>query len=195
MLRYLIPRIAWSDLPPMIAAGLIGAVVAESYGVLHDQVTFTISSEYFTKFKFDQFRYADFGFAERVFVAEIGILATWWVGLFCGWFLARRQIPGQPRIVAWRKIAIGSAIILLCALLSAGAGFGYGLWRGPGAEYSAWRAMLDHLDIEDRWSFIRVAYIHNASYLGGLIGLVLALACIHPKRLPTNPTPAATSPA
>lgn len=41
---------------------------------------------------------------------------------------------------------------------------------------------LDSLDIEDRWAFIRVAYIHNASYLGGVIGLVLALLLVRPDR-------------
>ena len=83
MLKYLIPRIALRDLPPMLAAGLVGAVIAGVYGTLHDQFTFTISPEYFTKLKFDQFRWANLGLPERVFVAEIGFLATWWVGFFC----------------------------------------------------------------------------------------------------------------
>ncbi|MBC7854004.1 MAG: hypothetical protein IAF94_11250 [Pirellulaceae bacterium] len=195
MLRYLIPQVALRDLPPMFGVGIVDAIIAGTYGILHDQVTFSISPEYFTKLKFEQFRWANLGLPERVFVAEIGFLATWWVGLFCGWFLARRHIPGQSPISAWRKIMIGCGIILLCALPSAGAGFGYGSWRGPNADYSPWRTMLDFLHIEDHWSFIPVAYIHNASYLGGLIGLILALACVHPKRQPTNPTPAATSPA
>jgi hypothetical protein len=30
----------------------------------------------------------------------------------------------------------------------------------------------------DLRSFVRVAYIHNASYLGGLIGLILAIIYI-----------------
>lgn len=166
----------------MLGAGFVGALVAGIYGIVHDQLTYTISPEYFTKLKFEQFRWANLGLPERFFVAEIGFLATWWVGFFCGWFLARRLIPGQPRIQAWRQIMFGCAIILLCALLSAGAGFGFGLWRGPVADYTAWRAMLAYLHIEDQWSFIRVAYIHNASYLGGVIGLILALACVHPRK-------------
>ncbi|MCE9528344.1 MAG: hypothetical protein K8R36_20055 [Planctomycetales bacterium] len=182
MLKYLFPRIALRDLPPMFGIGLFGALVAGNFGILHDQVTYTISPEYFTKLKFEQFRWANFGLPERIFAGEIGFLATWWVGFFSGWFLARRQIPGQPRLQAWRNIMISCAIILLCALLSAGAGFGYGLGRGPDADYSAWRPALTHLQIEDQWSFLRVAYIHNASYLGGIIGLVLALACVHPKQ-------------
>jgi len=158
------------------------------YGTLHDQVTYTISPEYFTKLKFDQFHYADFGFPDRVFAAEIGFLATCWVGFFGAWFLARRLIPKQPRSRALRQISIGFATISACALLSASIGFGYGLWRGSGADYASWQSTLSYLDIENDWAFIRVAYIHNASYLGGLVGLVLALAFVRPLRTP-DPDP------
>src|SRR5690242_10176342 len=112
MLRFLIPRIALRDLGPMIGVAVVGAIVAGVYGMLHDQITYTISPEYFTKLKFDQFAYAEFGFSERVFVAEIGFLATWWVGFFSAWFLARRLVPDQPRPRAFRQIAVGLAIIL-----------------------------------------------------------------------------------
>lgn len=182
MLRFLIPQLALRDLPVMLGVAAVGAVFAGVYGTLHDQVTFTISPEYFTKLKFDQFEYADFGLPPRVFVAQIGFLATWWVGFVCAWFLARRLVPGQSRRRSLRQIAVGFAINFACALLSAGVGFGYGVWRGPSADYSSWRPILDSLDIEDRWAFIRVAYIHNASYLGGVIGLVLALLLIRPQR-------------
>jgi hypothetical protein len=182
MLRFVIPRIALRDLPPMIAVAVSGAIVAGIYGILHDQITYTISPEYFSKLKFDQFRYADFGLPNRVFVAEIGFLATCWVGLFCGWFLARRLIPKQPKRRALRQISIGFAIVLACALLASMVGFGYGLWRGPGADYSSWDVTLDYLDIEDKWSFMRVAYIHNAGYLGGLAGLILALIVVRSDR-------------
>ena len=182
MLRFLIPRIALRDLPPMIAVAFVGAIVAGIYGIFHDQITYTISPEYFTKLKFDQFHYADIGLPDCVFVVAIGFLATWWVGFFCAWFLARRLIPEQPRSHALRQISIGVAIVLVCAILSATIGFGYGLWRGPSADYSFWKPMLSLLKIEDNWSFIRVAYIHYASYLGGLLGLILALVCVRPDR-------------
>ena len=100
--RFLIPRIALRDLPPMIAVAVVGAIVAGIYGIVHDQITYTISPEYLTKLKFDQFHYADIGPPDRVFVAAIGFLATWWVGFFCAWFLARRLIPEQPRSHALR---------------------------------------------------------------------------------------------
>jgi hypothetical protein len=47
------------------------------------------------------------------------------------------------------------------------------LWHGT--DYSAWEDFETSLEITDLPSFVRVAYIHNASYLGGLIGLVAAI--------------------
>lgn len=190
MLRFLIPQFARRDLPPMIGVAVVGAIAAGVYGVLHDQVTFTISDEYLTKLKFDQYHYANFGYPVRVFVAEVGFLATWWVGFFCAWFLARRLIPGQPRRTALRQIAIGFAIIFACALLSASIGYVYRLWREPNADYSVGRSSLQSLGIEDHRAFIRVACIHNASYVGGIAGLLLALIVLRPDRSSTTNCPA-----
>jgi len=61
----------------MVGYSLVGAVMASVYGVMHDQFTYSISPEYFTRLKFLQFQYADFGLPARFFVAEIGFLATW----------------------------------------------------------------------------------------------------------------------
>jgi hypothetical protein len=182
LLKYLVPRIALADLPPMFAAAALGAVLAGMYGIGHDQFTYSISPEYFTNLKFEQFRYADFGWGERVFVAEIGFLASWWVGMIAAWFVARRLIPGQLRSRAWRQIAIGFGIVFGCGLAAGLIGYAIGIIRGPDADYSSWRwAFMQH-GIEDEWAFVRVAYIHNASYLGGLIGLIAALIALRPKR-------------
>ena len=78
----------------MLGYALMGALIAGLYGVVHDQITYSMSPEYFTRVKFFQFHYADFGLPPRSFVAEIGFLATWWVGLIAGWFLGARRRPG-----------------------------------------------------------------------------------------------------
>ena len=96
----------------MFGVAVVGAIVAGIYGVLHDQLTYSISPEYFTNLKFKQFHYADFGLGDRVFVSCIGFLATWWVGLIIARFLARRFIPDQPRVIAYRKILKAVAVVL-----------------------------------------------------------------------------------
>lgn len=82
------PKITLHGLLVTLGYALMGALIAGLYGTVHDQITYSISLEYFTRLKFAQFHYAEFGLPPRVFVAAIGFLATWWVGFIAGWFIA-----------------------------------------------------------------------------------------------------------
>jgi hypothetical protein len=157
----------------MLGYSVVGAVLAGLYGVLHDQVTYSISPEYFTRLKFAQFHYADFGLPPRFFVAEIGFLATWWVGFVAAWFIARITVPAFPRAAAFRHSVRGFLIIFAFAFTAAIVGYLLSLLHG--SDYSAWGDLTSTLGVLDLPSFVRVAYIHNASYLGGLVGLVAAI--------------------
>ena len=174
-MNILYPRFRLNLLPAMLGYALLGSIIAGLYGIAHDQITYSLSPEYFTRLKFVQFHFADFGLPPRFFVAEIGFLATWWVGFIAGWLLARMALPKWPAAEARSRILRGFGIILACALLASLLGFGLGLLRGPNANYSAWQEFVETRGIVDLPGFVRVAYIHNASYLGGLIGLILAL--------------------
>jgi hypothetical protein len=59
-----------------------------------------------------------------------------------------------------------------------------GLWRSSNPDYSSWQDLAQTHGIRDLPGFVRVAYIHNSSYLGGLIGLVAAI--IHLQREKTK---------
>ena len=172
-MNILYPKISFALFPAMLAYAAGGAALAGVYGVLHDQLTYSISPEYFTRLKFAQFHYADFGLPARVFVAEIGFLATWWVGLVAGWFIARVSVPACSRPGAFRCCTRGFLIVLACATGAAIIGYVLGLFYG--SDDSTWQSMASALGIVDLPSFVRVAYIHNAGYLGSLIGLILAI--------------------
>jgi len=174
----LYPKIRWASLPAMLGYAGLGAVLAGLYGILHDEITYTISPEYFTRLKFYQFDYADFGLPPRVLVAEIGFLATWWVGFFAAWFLARVTVPAFPPRLAFRYTVQGFVIVFLSALTAGIVGFA--LRAMPGVHYddTAWADFAAALSISDLPSFVRVAYIHNAGYLGGLLGLVAAIGYV-----------------
>jgi hypothetical protein len=167
------PKIRLSHLPTMLGYAAFGGILAGVYGIAHDQITYSISNEYFTRFKFSQFHYANFGMSPRVFVAEIGFLATWWVGFFAAWFIARLAVPAFSRRAALRYSLRGFGIIIAAALIASIVTYFWGLWHG--IDYSAWEDFETSLEIRDLPSFVRVAYIHNASYLGGLIGLIAAI--------------------
>jgi hypothetical protein len=179
-MNVLYPKIPFASLPAMLAHAAGGAVLAGLYGIVHDQLTYSISPEYFTRLKFPQFHHADFGLPARVLVAEIGFLATWWVGFIAGWFMARITVPTFSRAAAIRHTACGFLIVLACAFGAEIVCYVLGLFHG--SDYSTWQSMASTLGIVDLPSFVRVAYIHNAGYLGCLIGLILAIIYVRKQK-------------
>ncbi len=179
--RYLYPHIKKADIFPIFTCSLLGALISGLYGIVHDQITFTISPEYFTNLKFKQFYYVDFGFSHRVFVAAIGFVATWWVGLFIGWCFGRRYVPRTDRGAAVLKIATAFLIVFTSTFAFAVGAYLYGS-LSEAAQSSSWSPIVDAYKVLDRKAFVTVVYIHNGSYLGGLVGLVGALLVVRPSR-------------
>ena len=170
------PTIQLRSLPVMLRISLMGALIASVYGALHDQITYTISHEYFTKVKFIQFGYADFGLSDRIFAATVGILATWWVGFFAGWFFARIAVPRTSQAVA-QKICLGGFAIMVAFVITAAA-VGWGLAQVRGDDYANWMPLIWLNEIADYEPFVTVAYIHNANYIGGAIGFTVAIVFV-----------------
>ena len=68
----------------MLPLGLIFAcVLAGLYGVVHNQISYTVSPEYFHEFKFNQFRIEP-NFQNRLGASLVGWHASWWMGLIIG---------------------------------------------------------------------------------------------------------------
>lgn len=170
----LLPSFSVSHFCILSRITLICTVLAGFYGAIHDQISFTISEEYFTKMKFDQFRWADFGLPARLFAALIGFLATWWIGLIGGWILGRiglaelKERTGHD--FTYRAFSISVCVAAVIGLL--GALLGWAMARRP--DLTSWRAWEVHLNLIDLPGFIVVAYLHWASYIGGLFGLMMA---------------------
>lgn len=166
----------------MLLFGVFGAVIAGIYGILHNQITFTLGYEYFTEFKFHQFHYLDKSQPERLVVAEIGFLATWWVGFFAGWFMGRITVPHLPLRIAAAQSLRGVLIMILTAVLFACAAYFIAPTVNEDPRMQHWEALLMPNDVIDSVAFVQVGYIHNASYLGGLVGLILALVWLRMSR-------------
>lgn len=155
--------------------GLTGALVAGAYGIVHDQITYSIGPEYFSGVKFHQFRWADFGFPDRIFVGEIGFLATHWVGFLTGWALGRVSHGGAPVSAVVRGAYRGFGITLGGALLGAIAGFALFFVMDFKAESSGLVDLAESIGVADVPGFVRVALIHNGGYLGAMLGLIISL--------------------
>ena len=168
MRSLLLPAADWPVLRKTSLLALAGALIAGCFGILHDQITYTISPEYFTRMKFDQFRAADFGFPKRVFVAEIGFLGTWWAGLIIAWFLARIALPkfASPAKRVMKAMAILVSITIVFGTV------GYFLGPTLFGNRPGWREALDSMGVTDPTAFHRVAAIHLGSYAGALLGWI-----------------------
>ncbi|MBB3697045.1 hypothetical protein KMW28_21630 [Flammeovirga yaeyamensis] len=166
----------------LIIAPILGGI----YGVIHDQITYSISEEYYTKFKFIQFGLENWGMGQnigtirtpeielanpRLGAAIVGVLATWWVGLIIGIFLGFIGLihrNGKEMLnISLKAFLLTIGIALLTGLI----GLLYGkifLVDNPPNWF-----LPDNLI--ERGSFIMVGSMHNFSYLGGLIGLISAI--------------------
>jgi hypothetical protein len=166
---------------------ILGLLIAGMYGVVHDQITYTISTEYFTKFKFLQFGLDGYSVVPRIKVAIVGFLASWWMGIPIGLVVSSVGfIHYSPRrmFVASMK-AFG--IVALTTLAVGLAGLAYGFFRTSNinlADYSGWYIpdSLEHLR-----SFLCVGYMHNSSYLGGVMGIVSGIVAQFSFKVPVPP--------
>lgn len=149
--------------------------LAGIYGILHDQFTYTISPEYYTKFKFYQFELADdSNSGEAIFqnprlaVAAVGFMATWWTGILIGLGIGLTGLF-QPNAKTMLKSSIkGIAIAISLAATAGLIGLAYGSLYLADTGVSWWLPP----NLIDKKNFITVGSMHNFSYWGAVIGLI-----------------------
>ncbi|HEY4289578.1 MAG TPA: hypothetical protein VGN00_20900 [Puia sp.] len=152
---------------------LVATVIAAIYGVGHDQVTYSISPEYYTKFKFIQFNLADSAAAQhmtqpRSAVVMTGVKATWWMGVLIGVVLGLVGFIFPDADSMFSSVLQALWLVLLVVILAGVAGGLYGHYVLAEKGVSWWMP----LDLKDRTAYITVGSIHNFSYAGGAVGVL-----------------------
>lgn len=181
---------------------ILSPVIGGIYGIVHDQITYSLSPEYYTKFKFIQFPIAEWGLGSNVGDPElpeirmesprigagiVGFMATWWMGLLIGVFIGIMGFFYPTHLGMFRSFLKSIGIVLGVALFTAFLGWVYGyFFMEEIPEY--WFLPANVMDIR---SFVAVGSMHNFSYLGGLIGMTLAVlvgirGIIRERRLSVN---------
>lgn len=148
------------------ACGLAGI-----YGVIHNQISFTVAPAYFFEFKFNQFR-IDPAFHNRIGAGSVGFMASWWMGLLIGFpiYVAALFVRGTRCFV---RSYVMAALLVVCVTLATGLGalvYAYAM-----LDITSLPPWMDNRDISTPVRFARAGMMHNFSYLGGLIGLVAGL--------------------
>lgn len=162
----------------LIGIVILTPLVAGLYGVLHDQFTYSISPEYFTRFKFYQFGLVEeYGNGAsmpnpRLAVAMVGFMATWWTGIVIGLGLGLTALFQTDANAMLRTTAKAVAVVVAVAMFTGLIGLAYGKFYLATKGVNWW--LPDNLI--DREAFITVGSMHNFSYLGGGIGLLAGMA-------------------
>lgn len=152
--------------PLSIAAACL---IAALYGALHDIVTYWISPEYYTRFKFIQFGVIDLAMPDVVKAMWVGVRASWWMGVPLGGGIGC-VLLFAPRGHKRRLFLMATGCVVFCAA-SMAIGF-----DGLIEDYSSYYMPAG---VTDRTAFLHVGSIHNGSYLGAALGMVIAL-CLLP---------------
>ena len=155
---------------------LLAVFAAGLYGIVHNQVSYTVAPEYFTKFKFRQFALTDTPLPERVRASMVGFLASWWMGIPIGLLVGaagfiHRGHQRMLRISLWSLlVTVGFTLLFgLCGLL-------YGYLQTEHIEITEYRGWFIPPDVTNLRRFLCAGYMHNASYLGGLLATLVAWA-------------------
>lgn len=149
---------------------LCSPILAGIYGILHDQLSYSISPEYFTKFKFIQFQIAS-ALPYRLGVIGIGWYATWWTGIFIGLGLGLTGLIHKDSKTMLKVVIKSLLITLLITVIFGLIGLAYGKFYLSNISVNWWFPE----NLIDKKSFIIVGSMHNFSYLGGCIGLILGV--------------------
>ena len=152
-------------IPLLLAAGCI---ISGLYGAFHNQISYTVSPDYFHAFKFDQFGIPE-EMRNRIGAAIVGWHASWWMGLLIGVpiLLVGLILPG------WRvylsRCLFAFAIIAATTLVVGLAALVYSSFTITDASLPRfWHSN----QIADKVAFARAGAMHNFSYLGGFIGIL-----------------------
>lgn len=153
---------------------LLAFLVAGVFGAVHDQISYTVSHEYYTQFKFVQFGLLDANIPERLRAAEVGFLASWWMGWPLGIFtgiagVIQKDVTQMRRALLW-SLPVIAAFTLAFALC----GLAYGYFQTAHMDPAAYHGWYFPTGLEQPRRFLCAGYMHNAAYLGGWFAIPFA---------------------
>ncbi len=153
----------------------VACFLSGAYGALHNQISYSVSHEYFTKFKFAQFGITP-ELQNRLGAAIVGWQASWWMGVVIGIFVipfgllvrdTRSFIVAVLRsflVIVLTTLVTGLTALLVAHLV---------IPTSPSEEWT-----FRGVAIADAASFRRTGTMHNFSYIGGLLGIATGMASI-----------------
>ena len=157
--------------PAFLLLLAMAALVAALFGAIHNQLSYSVGPSYFEALKFTQFAIPD-DMSARLGAAVVGVQASWWMGLLVSLPAFLYGLVAVPRTQTY--VAAGLGAIGLVVVLATFAAL-VGLVGGIAADATG---LLDpFLAFPEgplRADFLRAGFMHDAAYVAGGLGLLLA---------------------
>jgi drug/metabolite transporter (DMT)-like permease len=162
-------------IPVLFVAACLFAGV---YGALHNQISYTVCPEYFTKYKFHQFRIDD-RLPDRVGAAIVGWKAAWWMGIVIGILLIPVGLVMRGTgPYFWGMIRVFGVVTITTMCVGIGAlAVSYVTTSADVGNFTRYGN-----EITNDVAFAHAGAMHNCSYLGGLMGIISGGCAINVQR-------------
>jgi len=178
-----------------LAYTAIAAAAAVLYGIVNDQVTVTIAPEYYSVLKRHEFavildRAGLLSAPPRFQVVVLGVIGSWWLGLWCGAALGLAATIGPAPPVGLRLFVRALSLVVLAAVAFSVISGTVAYAAQPLVDPLRWRRIA-LWGIEDVRSVYAAGWWHTGAYAGGLLGALVASGWVIARRSrPTSPGPA-----
>lgn len=169
----------------------IAILSAVLYGVVNDQITLTLSPEYFTVFKRSEFYplLQALGLEDapvRIEALVVGTAATWWFGGILGIVLSLTGNAGRSQRLSTRAY-VGAIGMVMCvtvvvSVISGLIAYIAEPWVNP--SVTEWPFLDGITAIRPAFA---VGWWHNGAYAGALAGTIWACLRVRRQRLTTPP--------
>lgn len=154
-----------------VAYIVLAIAAAGVFGILHDQISYSVSHEYFTKFKFLQFHLLDTDVPERVRAAIVGFKASWWMGIPLGVLAGAAGFVQRSPAQMARALLWSLPFLVAFTLAFALAGLVYGVLQTQNFDLETYRGWFLPANLEEPRRFLCAGYMHNSAYLGGALAI------------------------
>lgn len=150
---------------------LLATVLAACYGAIHNQLSYGIAPEYFTKIKFQRAGVTpSLWGGERSGAAYVGVVSSWWVGALAALLLGPIGMIHPDRTM-FRRTLRAVLIVLGTAIVCGGLGYVLGLILGScGLVPPSYGSRYDFPD-----RLFAVQWMHACGYLGVVFGLLIGM--------------------
>lgn len=166
----------------VIALSSLLSIIAGIYGILHDIITYNISSEYYTKFKFIEFDLTDAYGQPHISILQLlvitGWTATWWIGMIAGILFSAVSLSYTSTRKIVSSVIRAAAIMIVVSIVFAMLGYLAGLISNKFQIINLVDLVYLRDSVKNVDYFNIAGFIHNFIYIGGVLGIIVGCADI-----------------